>query len=126
MFPNLSVHWLTRTIRVWQPRGPDKMEIWSWAVVDKAATAEIKDVMRFVSQYRFSPSGVFEQDDAENWVAATAAAAGTVSKRLPYNYQMRMGRLESSEDHPGVIGPSPNEQNQRFFYKRWAELMSRD
>jgi hypothetical protein len=45
---------------------------------------------------------------------------------MPYNYQMRMGKRESSEDHPGVIGPSPNEHNQRFFYKRWAELMSRD
>src|SRR5258706_7852958 len=62
VFPNLSVHWLTRTIRVWLPRGPDKMEVWSWAIVDKAAPAKIKDVMRFVSQYRFSPSGVFGQE----------------------------------------------------------------
>ena len=33
VFPNLSVHWLTRTIRVWQPRGPDKMEIWSLSLI---------------------------------------------------------------------------------------------
>ena len=80
VFPNLSVHWLTRTIRVWQPRGPDKMEIWSWAVVDKAASPKIKDVMRFVSQYRFSPSGVFEQDDMDNWIQVTGAAKSLIGR----------------------------------------------
>jgi hypothetical protein len=38
VFPNFSVlRGTSRTLRVWHPRGPDKTEIWSWVVVDKAA-----------------------------------------------------------------------------------------
>ncbi len=48
LFPNLSmiggeVH---RTIRIWHPRGPDKTEVWSYALADAEAPAEVKNAHR--------------------------------------------------------------------------------
>jgi phenylpropionate dioxygenase-like ring-hydroxylating dioxygenase large terminal subunit len=123
VFPNLSVHWLTRTIRVWQPRGPDKMEIWSWAIVDKAAPPRIKDVMRFVSQYRFSPSGVFEQDDMDNWVQVTGAAKSVIGRRFPANYQMSGNEPPVEIDLPGRVRSRFSDNNQLSFYMHWARLL---
>ena len=65
-----------------------------------------------------------EQDDMENWNYATEASAGTIARRFPYNYEMGMGEeypIEGLED--AVFSPFINEQNPRWYYKRWAELM---
>jgi phenylpropionate dioxygenase-like ring-hydroxylating dioxygenase large terminal subunit len=123
VFPNLSVHWLTRTVRLWQPRGPDKMEIWSWAVVDKAASAKIKDTMRFVSQYRFSPSGVFEQDDMDNWIQVTAAAKSLIGQRYPANYQMRGDNSPIEINLPGRVKSRFSDNNQLSLYMHWAKML---
>ena len=123
VFPNLSVHWLTRTIRVWQPRGPDKMEIWSWAIVDKAASAKIKDVMRFVSQFRFSPSGVFEQDDMDNWIQVTSAARSLIGRRHPANYQMSGNEPPLDIDLPGTVTSRFSDNNQLSLYMHWAKML---
>ena len=123
VFPNLSVHWLTRTVRLWQPRGPDKMEIWSWAVVDKAASAKIKDTMRFVSQYRFSPTGVFEQDDMDNWIQVTAAAKSLIGQRYPANYQMRGDNAPIEIDLPGRVKSRFSDNNQLSLYMHWAKML---
>jgi len=123
VFPNLSVHWLTRTIRVWQPRGPDKMEIWSWAIVDKAADAKIKDVMRFVAQYRFSPSGVFEQDDMDNWIQVTGAARSLIGQRFPANYQMAGNEPPVDIDLPGRVKSRFSDNNQLSLYMHWAKML---
>jgi 3-phenylpropionate/trans-cinnamate dioxygenase subunit alpha len=123
VFPNLSVHWLTRTIRVWQPRGPDKMEIWSWAIVDKAASAEIKERMRFVSQYRFSPTGVFEQDDMDNWAQVTSAAKSLIGRRYPANYQMTGNEPPVELDLRGRVRNRFSDNNQLSMYMHWAKML---
>jgi len=123
VFPNLSVHWLTRSIRVWQPRGPDKMEIWSWAIVDKAAPPEIKEVMRFVSQYRFSPAGVFEQDDMDNWIQVTGAARSVIGKRYPANYQMSLNEPASEIGLRGRLSSRWSDSNQLSLYLHWAKVL---
>ena len=123
VFPNFSVHWLTRTIRVWHPRGPDKMEIWSWAVVDKAAPQAIKEKMRFVSQYRFSPSGVFEQDDMDNWAQVTAAAKSLIGQRYPANYQMSGNEPPVELDLPGRTMSRFSDNNQLSLYMHWAKVL---
>ncbi len=123
VFPNLSVHWLTRTIRVWHPRGPDKMEIWSWAIVDKAASPKIKDAMRFVSQYRFSPTGVFEQDDMDNWIHVTGAAKSLIAKRYPANYQMSGNEPPVALDLRGQAASRFSDHNQLNLYMHWAKTL---
>jgi phenylpropionate dioxygenase-like ring-hydroxylating dioxygenase large terminal subunit len=125
VFPNFSVHWQARTIRVWHPRGPQKMEIWSWAIVDRAAPPEIKDLMRFASQYRFSPTGVFEQDDVDNWQECTRSGRGVVARRHTLNTQMGLGHERFDEDLQAWTSDFRlSESNYRQFYRRWAELMT--
>jgi phenylpropionate dioxygenase-like ring-hydroxylating dioxygenase large terminal subunit len=123
VFPNLSVHWLTRTIRVWHPRGPDKMEIWSWAIVDRAAPADIKNIMRFVSQYRFSPTGVFEQDDMDNWIQVTGAARSVIGRRFPANYQMNLKEETSEPGLRGRLTSRWSDANQLSLYMHWAKVL---
>jgi 3-phenylpropionate/trans-cinnamate dioxygenase alpha subunit len=123
VFPNLSVHWLTRTIRVWHPRGPDKMEIWSWAIVDKAAPPDIKDAMRFASQYRFSPTGVFEQDDMDNWIQVTAAAQSVIGRRYPANYQMSLSEPPEEIGLRGRLASRWSDSNQLSLYFHWARML---
>ncbi len=125
VFPNLSVHWLTRTIRVWHPRGPDKMEIWSWAIVDKAAPPRIKEAMRFASQYRFSPAGVFEQDDMDNWIQVTGAARSVIGRRYPANYQMSRSEPAAAADIGlrGRLASRWSDQNQLGLYLYWAKVL---
>ena len=123
VFPNLSVHWLTRTIRVWHPRGPDKMEIWSWTVVDRAAPPEVKQVMRFASQYRFSPTGVFEQDDVDNWIQVTGAARGVIARRFAANYQMSLSEPAPEIGLRGRLASRWSDSNQLSLYAYWAELL---
>jgi phenylpropionate dioxygenase-like ring-hydroxylating dioxygenase large terminal subunit len=123
VFPNLSVHWLARSIRVWQPRGPDKIEIWSWAVYDKAAPEKIKNVIRFVSQYRFSPAGVFEQDDMDNWAQVTRAAKSLIGRRYPANYQMAGNEAPVDLELRGRVHNRFSDNNQLIFYMHWARML---
>ena len=57
-FPNFSfLRGTSRAMRVWHPRGPGSIEVWSWAFVDKAAPPEIKEQFRLSAIHGFSPSG---------------------------------------------------------------------
>jgi phenylpropionate dioxygenase-like ring-hydroxylating dioxygenase large terminal subunit len=126
VFPNFSVlRGTSRTLRVWQPRGPDKTEIWSWVVVDKAAPPEVKEAFRLSGVRGFSAGGTFEQDDMDNWQECTRTCRGVVSRRIPVNNQMGMGH-ESFDPAIGAWSSDTgfSESNQRQFYRRWAELMN--
>ena len=125
VFPNFSIlHSSARTFRVWQPRGPDKIEIMSCLYVDKAAPPEIKDAMRLAGIRTFSPSGSLEQDDMDNWQACSQAGRGTVSRRYSINLQMGLGHERFRDDLMGWASDSfVSESNHRNFYRRWADLM---
>ena len=124
-FPNMSfLARQPRSIAVWHPRGTQKTEAWRWFLVDKDAPQEVKDVLRHYYMRYSGPGGLTEQDDMENWNYASAASKGVIARRYPYNYQMGLGFEGKHEDLPGVISEGFSEQNQRGFYKRWAELMT--
>lgn len=124
-FPNMSfLSRQPRSIAVWQPRGVLKTEAWRWYLVDKDAPQEVKDTLRHYYMRYSGPGGLTEQDDMENWNYASEASRGVIARRYPYNYQMGMGFEGSREDWPGQISEGISEQNQRGFYKRWAELMA--
>ncbi|MEX0729795.1 MAG: aromatic ring-hydroxylating dioxygenase subunit alpha [Aquisalimonadaceae bacterium] len=131
VFPNFSFldTMRFRTFRVWHPKGPNKMEIQAWCVVDKALPDELKAAVRQQYIFTFGPSGVFEQEDGENWSQCTAAAAGWRGRQDNFNYSMGLGReREASEvlghDLPGKIGGMWSEINQRAMYRRWRDLMA--
>lgn len=126
VFPNFSIlHSSARTFRVWQPKGPNKIEIWSCLYVDKAAPPEIKDAMRLAGIRTFSPSGTLEQDDMDNWQGCSHAGQGTVTRRHSINIQMGIGHERFNEDLAGWTSDYfISESNHRQFYQRWAQLMS--
>ena len=67
IFPNFSIlRANSRTFRVWQPRGPDKIMIWSWNYMDKAAPSHVKEALRLSGIRTFGPGGTYEQDDMDN------------------------------------------------------------
>ena len=124
-FPNMSfLSRQPRSIAVWHPRGVLKTEAWRWYLVDKAAPQEVKDALRHYYMRYSGPGGLTEQDDMENWNYASEASRGVIARRYPYNYQMGMGFEGRRDDWPGQISEGISEQNQRGFYKRWAELIA--
>lgn len=123
LFPNFSFLG-SGTVRVWHPKGPERMEIWAWVWVDKDAPQAVKDEVRRQSAYNFNASGMFEQDDGENWNQCTLSSRGYVARQYPFNYQMGLGHEQAMEEHPGRRGANFAEINQRGFYQRWRELMT--
>ena len=125
VFPNFSfLRATSRTFRVWQARGPDTIEVWSWLYVDKAAPPEVKKAIRLAGVRGFSPSGTFEQDDMDNWQECTHTGRGVVSRRLALNMQMGLGHERfDAELQAWASDFRMSESNHRQFYRRWAQLM---
>ena len=126
VFPNFSiVRSSSHAFRVWHPKGPDRIEIWSWAFVDKAAPPEVKEAVRKSAITGFGPSGTFEQDDMDNWENCTVTSRGVVARRQMLNYQMGLGHESYNKDYEALIADFKySDSNQRQFYKRWGELMA--
>lgn len=124
VFPTFSFLFGTRTVRVWHPRGPDKIEVWAWVLVERAAPPDVKDAIRLHCLRRFGPGGTWEQDDADNWMQATQASRGVAARRVPLNYRMGLGHESEHPDLPGRVGPFFSDTCQRNFYRRWAELLA--
>lgn len=97
------------TLRLWQPIGPGKMEVWSWCLVEKDAPEKFKNDSKRAYLTTFGASGTFEQDDAENWRSVTRVAAGEMSGRHYLNYQMGLSHVEPIPDEewpgPGTAYP---------------------
>ncbi|MBM2809711.1 MAG: hcaE [Chloroflexi bacterium] len=125
VFPNASwASGIRRTMAVWHPHGPQMTEAWRFYLVDKTTPPEARDALRRYHMRYSGPAGMTEQDDMENWNYASAASKGTIARRYPYNYQMRLG-VEPVPDVPlpGFVSPILAEQNQRYRFKRWLEFM---
>jgi phthalate 3,4-dioxygenase subunit alpha len=144
LFPNLSfVHnWpqvndagtITPFIsaRVWQPVGPGETEVLSWFVVAADAPPDYKELSYKAYLMCFGSSGMFEQDDVENWVSITTTARGSMARRLLLNN--RMGLTHDGEPivaqyegfgGPGIAYQGFAEHNQRFWFSQWADLIER-
>ena len=120
-----------RTFRVWHPRGPRRMELYSWCMVDKALPDELKQAVRQQYVFKQGPAGVIEQEDGENWSQCTSSSVGWRARQLEFNYQMGMGYEQPTSEQlggplPGQMGGMWSEINQRGFYQRWLELMTSD
>ncbi|MAD38619.1 MAG: aromatic ring-hydroxylating dioxygenase subunit alpha [Tistrella sp.] len=127
VFPNFSFLPGQATFRVWHPKGPDRIDLYTWTLVNRNMPERIKELYRKGTMITFSPGGVFEMDDGENWEYCTKANQGWVTRhqKLHYGLGQDSGWAESSL--PGHIHHgSLNDANQRQFYKRWAEFMRFD
>lgn len=145
VFPNLSLIHLGGTddpakppaaylsLRQWQPRGPGRMEAWSWVLVPKGSPEEYKRRALKVAVATFSPSGNFEQDDSVVWGRVTRPAGGVFAAKagILLNYQMGLPDMSLTREldgwpGPGVVYDSNLEEGvQRTFFRHWIRMMSR-
>lgn len=131
IFPNLSFMDSVRfrTLRLWQPRGPRRIDVNSWCLVDKDMPQELKEAAMRQYILSFGPAGMFEQDDGEVWTSISEATRGFVGRQHSFNYQMGLGheipvREAYGIDMPGVVGEAfMTEANHRSFYRRWNQFM---
>lgn len=127
LFPNTSFLPGQNTFRTWHPRGPGVIELHTWTFVNKNAPQEIKDMWRKGTMMTFSPSGVFEMDDGENWEYSTRSNAGFVTRQQELYLGLGSStRIEDTELPGNVFEGQINEANQRAFYQRWLDLMKSD
>lgn len=127
LFPNTSFLPGQNTFRTWHPRGPGQIELHTWTFVNKKAPQEIKDMWRKGTMMTFSPSGVFEMDDGENWEYSTRSNAGFVTRQQDLYLGLGQDTRVAGTDLPGnVFQGQINEANQRAFYQRWLDLMKAD
>jgi phthalate 3,4-dioxygenase subunit alpha len=145
LFPNLSfVHnWPVVdaagtvapfiSLRQWQPVSERETEVLSWFAVDAAAPADFKRRSYKAYLMCFGSSGMFEQDDVENWVSITDMAGGSMARRLRLNSRMGL----TSDDKPikpplaGFAGPGVayqgfGEFNQRHWLAQWSDHLEHD
>ncbi len=115
------------TLRLWQPKGPERIEIWSWLLLERDADARRKALIRRAYTLTFGSSGILEQDDTENWTNITAATRGAIARSaLRFDYTMGLGHEEMVRDFPGpgqVLNTKFQEANSRAFFRRWRELI---
>ena len=126
IFPNFSFLPGYFTFRTYQPKGPEQCEIHAWTLVPRNMPEEIKDRFRRGSMRTFSPAGILEMDDGENWEHSTSVNRGFVTRNQKLCYMMG-NTHEVAQGLPGTATHGQlSDQNQRLFYKRWAEMMSAD
>ena len=146
VFPNMSfVHNWPRvgesddvlpfvSIRQWQPISENETEVLSWFAVDANAPEKFKKLSYKAYLMCFGSTGMFEQDDTENWVSLTNTAAGSMARRLLLNSRMGLlkdgtqlaPKLESDEfSGPGDAYVGYNEYNQRALLNRWADYLEK-
>jgi PAH dioxygenase large subunit len=114
-------------IRLWQPVSGTEMEILSWVLAEREATAEYKARALKVGARTFGIAGVFEQDDLTIWASATAASDNRIAQRYPYGFQTSLpylGEPLTNYDGPGrAFRPVTTEIVQFEFMRHWDRVM---
>ena len=124
IFPNFAFLPGYFTFRSFLPKGPLETELHSWTMVPAGAADDIKERWRTGTMRTFSPSGILEMDDGENWEHATAANAGFVTRHQKLCYGMAPKGQTQALDLPGTVTEGQlSDHNQRLFFKRYAEFM---
>jgi phenylpropionate dioxygenase-like ring-hydroxylating dioxygenase large terminal subunit len=138
IFPNLAV-WGGSALRgiglfVFHPRGPVNTEVRQHVLLPRQAPDAVKELARQdLGRGGHFASGLFEQDDANNFERVTESTRTLLARRFPFSFGMGLaqeGHWPGQEGWdvaglPGVIGPRFSEHVQRRYYAYWAELMDR-
>ncbi len=121
IYPNLSFLWSNTSFKVSHPRGPGKVEYWSWAVVPADAPDHIKKVLRTNYSSFFGPAGILEQEDAEVWAQQFLGSNIDFADDRPYFYGLGLGEEKPHPDMPGLVSVTANEFYARHFFARWRD-----
>ena len=114
-------------LRVWQPAGPDRLQVWSWHLVEKNAPEWWKKLGKQMYVQTFGTSGMFDQDDTENWEAQTrnSNAALRRDQEVFLHYEMGVG-ADPLTDFPGpgrVFDGKFSEAAARTYYRTWLDYL---
>jgi phenylpropionate dioxygenase-like ring-hydroxylating dioxygenase large terminal subunit len=116
------------SMRLWQPRGPGKMEEWNWTLLPAGAPEWYRERAVRAVATNLSASGVFEQDDSIAWAGIPRAAKGVFARqaRAKLNYQMGLDLAPLTDwPGPGRVYASPFEEgNFRTFLRHWLRELT--
>ncbi|MFV0259167.1 MAG: aromatic ring-hydroxylating oxygenase subunit alpha [Acidimicrobiales bacterium] len=128
IFPNLSFNLMPTiaNLRMWMPAGPERMEVWTWGIVDADVDDDVKARMVASFQATFGVSGLVEQDDGDQWQEVTGAGRGYMTRNGWSSIGMGLGHEFTDPDLPGELGLLISESNARAFYRRWQDLLVHD
>lgn len=124
VWPNLSFLWSNAAFKVSHPRGPGRVEYWSWSVVPADAPPELKRKLRANHTSFFGPGGILEQEDSEAWMQQFKGANIDYMQDRPFYYGLGLGEESEREDLPGKVGVTANEHYARGFYARWRDALA--
>ena len=95
--------------------------------MDRDLPEELKREVRRQCIQSFGPSGIFEQDDAENWSECMSTMHGFVGRQLALPYFAGQDS-EGRDAYPGITDSLGNgggsEGSGRAFYRHWLEVMT--
>lgn len=123
VYPNLSFLWSNTAFKVSHPRGPGKVEYWSWSVVPADAPDPIKKILRGNHTVFFGPGGILEQEDSETWMQQFRGANIDFADDRPFFYGLGLGEEKPHPELPGLVGVTANEFYAREFFKRWRDAL---
>lgn len=121
VYPNLSFLWSNTSFKVSHPRGPGKVEYWSWAAVPADAPDSVKKVLRTNYSSFFGPGGILEQEDSEVWVQQFQGSNIDFADDKPYFYGLGLNEEKPHPDFPGLVSVTANEFYARHFFARWRD-----
>ncbi len=121
LYPNFSFLWSNTSFKVSHPRGPGKVEYWSWAIVPADAPEHIKKILRTNYSSFFGPAGILEQEDSEVWVQQFRGSAIDFADDHRYFYGLGLNEEKPHPDMPGLVSVTANEFYARHFFRRWRE-----
>lgn len=112
-------------VRCWLPLGPDKSQLMNWVIVEKDAPEEFKKNSKRAFAATFGSSGMFEQDDINNWSTITGVGDASGSNDQDLKFDIKMDLQPDSEwEGPGTAYRTPfHEANARHFYHRYFESL---
>jgi hypothetical protein len=108
-------------LRVWQPAGPDRL------LVERNAPEWWKRLGKRMYVQTFGTSGMFDQDDTENWEAQTRNATASLVRQdeVWLHYEMGIDGVPIT-DFPGpgnVYDGKFSEAAGRTFYRTWLDYL---
>src|SRR2546423_814174 len=121
LFPNLSLvhNWPQIdergtvapfiSLRQWQPVTERETEVLSWFAVDAAAPEEFKRDSYKAYLMCFGTSGMFEQDDVENWTSITNMSRGRLASTLTLDTTMGLAAEEDGTATKPAAWPAPGQ-----------------
>ena len=121
-----------RVLFILCPVGPTQTDIWEWFFVEKDAPEIVKRrAWEALGREGHLGSGLFAQDDAENFERVTEATRTTIARRYPFHLGMAIdqeGAWPGQDEWdikglPGIVGPRFTEHSQRQFYRFWSKLV---